>query len=278
MRVKQSFRCGLWLATASLVVTLCGIAQQSEEIRTPFSNPNQPGRVEVSVLIGSVSVEGYAGKEVLVSAHGDGVAPRKPSSRQERDGLRRVGTPAGGFSVEEQNNVLRVSTSAMASSVDLRVKVPLNSAVKVKCLNCKAVTVNNLTGGLELENINGRIEAIDVAGSVIAHSLNDKVVVRLRSVDAGSALSFSSMNGEVDVTVPGSAKADFVIDNLNGEIFTDFELELHAVTERNEKDGRSRGGSYRLNVNRNLRAKINGGGSVIRFRNHNGDILIRKSQ
>ncbi|MDZ7639379.1 MAG: hypothetical protein U5J83_14185 [Bryobacterales bacterium] len=84
------------------------------------------------------------------------------------------------------------------------------------------------------------------------------------------------MNGDIDVTLPATTKADFLIDTHNGEVFTDFEVALEANLEREMKDNRSSGGALKMRLNQNLKGKVNGGGALMQFKNHNGDILIRK--
>lgn len=174
--------------------------------------------------------------------------------------------------------MLRVTASATAGSVDLALKIPLNSLLKVRCVNCDQVVVENTAGGLELESVNGPITVKNVTGAVTAHSLNNDVKISMRQVEEGKPLAFSSMNGDVDVTLPSSAKADVMLENHNGEVLTDFDIELQPNTERVERDRRRQGGGYEVNVTQNLRGKINGGGSPIRLKNHNGDILLRKAK
>lgn len=268
-----------WLLTAAaLAMATASLAAQTDEMRIPFSDPARPGRVEVSILHGKVTIEGYDGREVLVTSTSSSPGRTRRSSRAERDGLRRIGTSTSSLEAEEQNNVLRLKGGALQGATDLHVRVPVNSAVKVKCVNCGDLTVSNVNGGLELENLNGTIQATDVAGAVSAHALNNKVLVKMRRVEPGKALAFTSMNGDVDVTLPADTKADIVVDNMNGETFTDFEMQLQSSREMNKVDNRSRGGSFRARVSTSMRAQLNGGGATIQFKNVNGDILIRKGQ
>ncbi len=269
---RTVFRQGLLMLVASVAMMA-----QTEEIRIPFSSPGTPGAVEVNLMTGRVRVEGYQGTDVHIVAKGDGV--RKASKNTPgREGLRRLPAGGGGFRAEEKDNVLRIQASALAGEVDLDLRIPMSSSLKVRCVNCDYIRVNNTSGDLELENINGTIEAMNVAGAVLAHSLNSKLKVAMRAVEQGKPLAFSSMNGEVDITLPATAKADVIIENFNGEVLTDFDMELQPNTEREERDQRGRGGAYQLNLTRNLRGTINGGGTQIRLKNHNGDILLRKAK
>ena len=263
-------------ALACVALLVSGISGRAEEIRVAWTDPSKPGTVAIDLLNGQIKVEGYDGKDVLIDSAGEGSQRKQRTpTRGNRAGLRRIGGSSGDVSVEEQNNVLRVSMTPN-SEAKISLRVPVNTSLKLSCVNCDDMIVNNISGELELKNINGGIKAKNISGSVVAHSLNDDVEVSLRGVTPGKAMSFSSMNGDIDVTMPATTKADFLIDTHNGDIYTDFEVALEANVNRQVNDNRNQGGSYKVKVNRNLKGKVNGGGPVIQFKNHNGDIMIRK--
>jgi len=84
------------------------------------------------------------------------------------------------------------------------------------------------------------------------------------------------MNGRIDLTLPADAKADLKINNQRGETYSDFDLQVSTSVERSES-GREKGPKYRLNLERIVSAKINGGGPEISMRSVNGAIYIRKA-
>lgn len=260
--------CAVWLSAGAMA--------SAEEVKVNWSDPSKPGTVVLDLLNGEVTVEGYAGNEVVINATGEGLQKRdRTDSTGKRTGLKKIGGTGGGLNVEEQNNQVRIS-APMFSETKISVKVPGNTALKLSCVNCDDLTVSNVSGDVELKNINGTVKALNVSGAVVAHSLNDDIVVKLNAVSPGKAMSFTSMNGDIDVTMPAVTKADFVISTHNGEIFTDFEVVLEPSTDREVKDKRKEGGAFKMRINQNLKGKVNGGGPLMQFRNHNGDILIRK--
>jgi hypothetical protein len=263
-------------AVACLVCLAGGVVASAEEVKVAWSDPSKPGTVVVDLMNGNVTVEGYEGREVVINATGDGLQRReRPQTDGKRAGLKKIGGTGGGLNVEEQNNVVRV-TVPMFGEAKVALKVPTDCALKISCVNCDDLTVSNVNGDVELKNINGTVKALNMGGAVVAHSLNDDIVVKMRSLAPGKAMSFTSMNGDIDVTLPAAAKADFVISTHNGEIFTDFEVVLEPSADREVKDKRSEGGAFKVKINQNLKGKVNGGGPLMQFKNHNGDILIRK--
>ncbi len=55
---------------------------------------------------------------------------------------------------------------------------------------------------------NGPVTLTDVVGSAVAPSLNGTVTASMRRVTPQKAMSFTSLNGQVDVTLPGDTKAN----------------------------------------------------------------------
>lgn len=81
-------------------------------------------------------------------------------------------------------------------------------------------------------------------------------------------MSVKSINGEVDLTLPSAAKADFDLSSLQGDIFTDLDI---AVDKKGKEDGeRFLGGMN------NIKGKLNGGGVKVTVSSINGNLYLRK--
>jgi hypothetical protein len=261
-----------------LVVAGAGIpaAAQStggDRYPVPLSRPGQPARIEVALVFGSISVQAHDSTEVLVETEAG--AEERPSRGQgSAQGMHRLPNRSLGLVIEEEDNVVRVSSAGPPRSTTLRLKVPRQSSLELATVNDGNITVVGVEGELELRNTNGDIVLRDVAGSVVAHTTNGEVKVTLTRVDPRSALSFATLNGDVDVTLPGDARGALRMRSDNGEIYTDFEVALTPQAARVEE--RRSGGRYRLEVEREVSGTINGGGPEILLRTFNGDIYLRR--
>jgi hypothetical protein len=103
-------------------------------------------------------------------------------------------------------------------------------------------------------------------------------MARLDHVDPSKPMSFSTLNGVIDVSLPESVKATVRLKTDNGAIYSDFDVKLEGasqVVEDNKDDNRGRG-SHHYRVDRTLRGTINGGGPEYTFTSFNGTIYIRK--
>ncbi|MGC4082350.1 MAG: hypothetical protein QM736_09655 [Vicinamibacterales bacterium] len=252
--------------TLTLSMTLCtllllgGIAraqQTPNQVTVPFSEPSRPGTVKVNVLTGGISVKPGTGRDVIVTTtRGDDrdndreeererareAARNRNRSRGDSDdpdsaGLRRLTQPAG-VNIQEENNVIDISAPALMGFVQVNVQVPPATSVVLRAVNGGNVTVEGISGSIEVTNVNGSIRLTDVSGAVIAHATNGRVVATLRQVVPGKPMSFTSLNGHVDVTIPPSAKANLKLRSDRGDVYTDFDVQATAAPARPTTDTR----------------------------------------
>jgi hypothetical protein len=250
---------------------------QDNPITVSFSDPSRPGTLKLDLIQGSVSVKASSAKDVVIttrSRSGQSRTRRPPSPAAE--GLHRLDAVSSGLSVEEQNNTMTIS--AGFNSVDLQIEVPTRTNLHMKVVNGGGMTVEGVDGAIDVENDNGSITLTDVAGSVLAHSLNGKVIATLKRVTPQQPMSFASMNGSVDVTLPPDTKANLKLRTDNGDVWTDFDVQMRPGSQSNVVDTRNRGGRLRMDVDRSFVGTINGGGPDIELHTMNGSVYIRKSK
>ena len=272
---------GILLTLALLVAS--GAAQEAgkDRLKAAFRDPSRPGTVKLNLTQGGITVKGYNGREVLVEATGRraGDDGQDAPGKGESAGLKRIFMAATGLSVEEENNVMRIEVQSHRRGVDVALQVPLETSLKLQSVNGGAIVVENVHGEIEVSNINGAITLNNVAGSVIAHALNGALTVSMREVDASKPMSFSSLNGKIDVTLPASLKANLNLQSGRGEVFSDFDVVLAANPPRMEETKPKEGkGRYRVSTGQGVVGKVNGGGQDIAIKNMNGDIFIRKGK
>lgn len=270
----------LYLVVIALTISgvLCYAQEASADKTTvPFSNPSRPGTVKVGLIAGSITVKGYAGKEVIVEAQPGSEGRKHERSRAEAEGLRRIPNTATGLSVEEEDNVISVGTSSLNRPVDLILQVPFHTSLKLKTINDGNIKVEQVEGEIEVNNINGAVTLTNVSGSVVAHALNGNVIASLSRVDPAKSMSFSSLNGNIDVTFPADIKATVSMKSDQGEIYTDFDIRMDQASHKPVvEDSRAKGGGYRIRVDKTMSGTINGGGPEMQFKTFNGNIYIRK--
>jgi hypothetical protein len=262
-------------------------ASTSDRVVVPFSDPAKPGIVKAHLINGGILVKGYEGKEVIVEAKARGHVVGEEGEENEGEdenankhqGMKRLLATGGSLDVEESKNVMEISVPSWKMDTDLIIQVPVNTALELQAVNNGGIRVENVNGEIEVANVNGNIVLSRIAGSAVAQTVNGDVTATFNKLDGKKPLSLITLNGDVDLTVPGDAKADLKlkIDN-QGEIYSDFELALQNKSEKTVEDKRSRGGRYQVRIDKTVFGSINGGGQEITLNTFNGDILLRKAK
>jgi hypothetical protein len=275
-------------------------AGTSGAITVPFSDPSRPGTVKVSVFNGSIEVRAGSGRDVIVTP-GEG-RDRDDDRERERErqrqrnrggaapdpssGLRRLTQPAG-VTIEEENNTVTVNAPMMSGSTRVLVQVPAATSLVLRSVNGGEVSVQGVSGNIEVNNVNGDIRLTDVSGAVIAHATNGEVTATLRQLPAGKPMSFTSFNGDVNVTLPASLKANLKMRSDRGDVYTDFDVRTVPAPpptpgdtrrdDRNRARADRDNAKYRIEMDRSIYGTVNGGGPDFELRTFNGDIYLRKA-
>ena len=244
-------------------------AQPDGRVVVPLSDPARPARLEISLFSGDIEIEAYDGNEIVLVADApirdeDGEEERRP------DGLRRIQSSSVGLTVQEEDNTVSVRMDFSPKNADIRVRVPRRTSVRAGLVNGGDVAVTGVDGEHELSNVNGDVIATDISGSAVVNATNGDVRATFTAVDASKPMSFTSFNGDVDVSLPANLAADLIVASQQGDVYTDFDVAAETDPTRVERDGRA------VRVRRQTRYAIGGGGPDIVLRTFNGDVMIRK--
>jgi DUF4097 and DUF4098 domain-containing protein YvlB len=242
---------------------------QPETINIPLSRPGEPMSLRIDILSARIEVIGEERKDVELKV-------------TLSAGRRKIVTPSGakmlagggGLEISERDNRVNVESELPTNQITVVARVPRRAKLDLSTVNESEIVVRDIVGDLQLENINGPITATNITGSVIAESLNNPITVGLAGVASGGATSLSSLNGDITLTLPAATRAELHLDTSQGEITSDFELDIKPskpLIER--KEGR---GGVSVRMEDVIVATVNGGGPVIRVKTLNGGIKIAK--
>ncbi len=259
------------LAIAFLAGTSPALAQQAQVIDIPLSRPGEPIYLEIEIQSAHIEVIGEDREDATFEV-------------TIEDGDRHIVTPSGtqslkggGYTLEvdEEDNEISLETDWRANKVTVLARVPKRADLDLSTVNNSEIIIRNITGNLELSNVNGPITVENLSGSVIAEAVNDTINVSFDRIDDANATSLESINGDLYVRLPASTGARIHLDSAQGEIFSDFEVEVEPTSPVVERDDDGDGVSIRIESV--IVAKVNGGGPVIRMKTLYGDIHIEKA-
>jgi hypothetical protein len=261
-----------------------------DRLVVPLSDASKPATIEASLVMGSLHVvAGKAGEVVIHAASADdddhgrhegsepaiaGSAHDKDRHPKSRAGMKRIPNTSFELSAEEDRNKVAIGAASWAQAIELRIEVPAGSSLKLSTVNDGVIDVDGISGELELHNTNGSIRVKDAKGPVNANTVNGDIEVEFVQALGQEPMAFSTLNGDVDLTMPAGSKFDVRLRSDNGEIYSDFDVVLSPKAAKVEED---RGkGKYRVSIAKELTGKVGGGGAEIFLKTFNGDIVLRR--
>jgi len=267
------------ISIATVVAAMFAVTVQaqnnSERLPVTLSDPAKPALVRVSLLNGSITVRTHAGKDVIV----EGRAAERSAIPETRDGLRRIDSNRGGLTIEESGNVVTISNQNFRGGGNIEIEVPVRTNLKLNAINGGTILVDGVDGEIDVQNTNGNVRLVNVSGSVVAHAMNGTLFATVREVASNKPMSFSSMNANVDVTLPPNTKANLKIRSDNGAAYSDFEVVPRpGAPPTIEENRRGGNGRFRIEIDRTTNGTINGGGPDIELRTFNGNVFLRKGK
>jgi len=255
-----------------------------------LSDPSRRGTVKVNLINGSITVKGYGGKDVQVDvrdeegaargkAYQDSAKPRSEKENPKARGLTKIQARLSELVVVEEDNTVTIHTDMPTNVGNLEIRVPFKTNLNLKTITGN-IRVAEVEGYIEANTINGLVALDKVSGGLVAHALNGEVKAVLAGAVGDKPMSFSSLNGDIDVTMPSNMKASLAMQSFQGDVFSDFDIKFDAQKGRSWSE-ENRGGEGKRRIVRTggvTRGSIGGGGAQIQFNTFNGSIYIRKGR
>ncbi|HEX3748220.1 MAG TPA: DUF4097 family beta strand repeat-containing protein [Bryobacteraceae bacterium] len=258
-------------STIGLTLAFCAaaLAQDSsgDRIVVPARGSSQGRVVNCSLLNGAITVRTHAGSDIVVEGG--------HNYREDRhDGMHRIGSSDRGVEVVQDDNAVTIRNQNGNGAVTIT--VPVDISLRLHTLS-GGIAVDGVHGEVEVHTLNGEVNLTNVSGTVTADSQNGPIKVSMDSVNASKPLTFSTLNGVVDITLPSDLKADLTVKSNHGAVYSDFDVTLggsRAVTSRNGTSD----GQYRIRLDNTIHGTINGGGVDLTIHTLNGAVYIRKKK
>jgi hypothetical protein len=253
-----------------------------------FSGAGVP-TIDVRSNSGAVHITGYQGRDVemdartIISAEDEAAArdaEREVTLETKEDGptieavAREGGRAVCGESGDNRSRAWW-DRRRYDVSVDLAIRVPAGTRVRLCTVNSQDVRIEGTSGDFDIQNVNGRITLADVRGSGRVTTVNGRVEATFSEAPRSESL-FKTVNGEIDVTLPGNTSASLRLKTQHGGLFTDFDVVPDPIQPTPSRD--SRNGKYVYRSNGFTAVRIGSGGPELTFETLNGDVRVRRAQ
>lgn len=238
----------------------------AQEFKIPAENTKE-GKISLINFLGDVPIEGYNGKEVVITSTAE------PVTVPERaKGLKPVFSGGAdntgmGLSVEKNGNQITVTCLLpITRKAGYKIRIPENMAVKYEssCDRHGTVSMQGIKNEIEIKTCHS-VELKDVTGPLVISTIAGNIDVVFAGTLSGKPSSISSVSGEVDVTVPAKTATDLLLKSVTGTIYSDFDF------PKSESEMRQVGGNKITN-------KLNGGGTGLDLVSISGNIYLRKGK
>jgi hypothetical protein len=154
------------------------------------------------------------------------------------------------------------------------VLVPPGTQVEVGTITDGRIDVVDITGTISASNVNGPVYISGLSECDDLQSVNGAVDISFSSAP-GLDCSISTVNGDIIVNMPDGTGLDIALDLFNGRLVSEFQVDAYAIpaqVEQTKSDGRL---SYKIQQSAGLR--LEGGGPTFSISSLNGDIRFQKN-
>ncbi|MBI5386411.1 MAG: DUF4097 family beta strand repeat protein [Verrucomicrobia bacterium] len=242
------------LVAATTLTSAWAAQDLTEEFHRTAPLPAE-GRLSVENVNGAIRIESWDRAEVKVDAVKHAKTP---------EALRDV-------SIEFNAEADRVSVRTRyarekedrhnSARVDYRLMVPRRVRIeKLACVN-GPIDLERVAGEVQVSTVNGSLKARQFAGSGSFRSVNGGIDIAVSRLDREQGLSFDTVNGQVEVSLPANTKATVNAETVNGSIHSDFDLPI-----------------TKHRIGRKLEGELNGGGASIKLHAVNGSLSLKQTR
>lgn len=156
-------------------------------------------------------------------------------------------------------------------TLDFNIKVPLSLHVLASTINDGNISIQNVKGVVNANNVNGSIKLANLTRETRASTINGDVDIEYDQ-NPGKECRFYSLNGDINAFFQKGLAANLSFESFNGDFYTNIEKIEH-LPANVEKAQKGEGIKYKVNGNR---YKIGNGGVLLDFETFNGNVYLKE--
>lgn len=247
------------------MLTTAGYAQE-------YKNQLKAGqKVKILLNRSEMKIEGYEGNEIKITAMYYEQPPERAKGLKPLYNSAQDNTNIGLSITEEgESTIIQEATGQGGEYI---IRLPQNARLSVEQItwNGQEIEVRNMKSEIEVQAKSADIHLMNVQGPVIVNNTSGDIEIVYAALSQQGPHMISAVSSEIDISLPAASKANFVLQSVSGEIYTDMDIKLKKKNQ-NGSDMHMVGGGQ------NLGGTINGGGTELGIKAISGNIYIRKVQ
>jgi len=245
-------------ALIALTQTAFPQAKQSDIYTVKLAKPGKPGTLTISNADGSTKITGYSGNDIQI----------KSSLKNMKKFKEYVS-----ISSEDTANEVAIAAESDESTINLDINVPYAFSINISSESGE-IEVRNINGTLALNSEEGNIKLFNMSGSGFVTSVDGSISAEFNKIDKGESLVLNTIDGKIELILPGQINANINAQTESGEIFTDFTVSSGRKSTGYNSDKKE--GVKKVSSEYGLIGKINNGGENITLNSVDGNIYLKK--
>ncbi len=236
---------------------------------------------------GSVTIEAYEGNtiELTVEEEIRGTSQEIERGKQELEyKLQKKGSlilaylDAPFVSLKMKNNEIHYRIDRKRDDYqfthNVHVKVPRGIMLQGSTINKGTLSISGIFKEIKARNVNGAIHLEQIVSKTNASTVNGDITASYEQAPDDDS-EYNTVNGTIEVFMPGDLSADVYFSSMHGDLYTDFENIQRLNPQVKKSDNASHSGTtYQVDKFKPLR--FGNGGPKLYFRVLNGDVYLQK--
>jgi hypothetical protein len=184
--------------------------------------------IEIQLSSGTLSIQGSKENQLkLYSNFEQGQYPERAAGLKP---LRpNMATDNTGFGIDvTQVKSSYVIKEATSQKLDIQLVLPQKVRLVISPVGWQAgnISAMEMSGEIEISSNNSNVQLFNVSGPVVVNAIDGDIEVVFKDINPDKPSAISNISGFIDVTLPEKAAANLQMVNLNGETFTDLDLDI----------------------------------------------------
>ncbi|MFT5618773.1 MAG: hypothetical protein ACI85I_002008 [Arenicella sp.] len=244
-------------------------------------------------VFGSITVEGYDGSEIILEAKKTIHSKYKEDFEKGKSELELmvnakseyidifIKSPQSTRTTRFEDGKFHkeqhwVGDTKYSFNFDFVLKVPKNMNLEVSTINDGNVVISNMNSEyIEANNVNGQVTLENIAKArTNARTINGKITASF-SGNPDKDSSFSTINGDINITLKKSLSAKLLFRSMQGEFYTDFEVK--PITNSQPVKSESKSSKMIFKLENATAVQVGSGEVEYKFNTLNGDVYVKKS-
>lgn len=269
-------------------------AQNMDETILETARFQTPGYAANSLNVyninGKITIEGYDGDEVRITAHKTIKARHHSHAKRGSEEVQLVVEELGDMvlvyidapfvSMEKRNGNFHYNMNRYDNDYefqfDITINVPERADIRASTVNGTISLSDIKPDELTVSNVNGDIILDRISGTTKATTVNGRITATYTHSPSGDS-EYKTVNGSIEVGYPADLSAEIRFQSLHGDLYTDFE-NIERMAPLVETGRRNRRGGTNWRVDRFAPIRIGSGGPEFQFNVINGDVYVKQIQ